>query len=118
MAKITPEIKKVIEGNIVAFATANKKGEPHVIAVGDVKVVAPDTLLVGDIYMEKSLNNLKDNNTVSLVVWDKDYLGFTLFGRVEYFSRGQWLDKAKEIHQGYSVKGAILVKILEIAKLK
>jgi len=118
MEKITPEIKKIIEGNIVAFATANEKGRPRVIAVGEVKVVAPDTLLVGDVYMEKTLRNLRVNSRVSLVVWGKDYLGFTLSGEIEYFSDGKWFNKAKEIHEGYSVKGAILVEISEVEKLK
>lgn len=116
--KIAEDVRKIIEENVIAFATVDKNFQPRAIAVGDVKVISDDEILVGDIHMKKSLNNLKNNKQVSLVVWDEEFNGFTLNGVVEYFTEGEWFEKACKIHAGYSVKGAIIVKILEISALK
>ncbi len=40
MVEITPEIKKVIEENPLAFATVDYDGNPNVIGVAYVKVVS------------------------------------------------------------------------------
>lgn len=116
MIKITPEIKKLIENNAMALATCDKLGNPHCIAVGDVKIVADDQLLVGDNYMFETKQNIKNNPNVALIVHDNN-AGHGLKGKMAYFTKGKWFEKVKEIHKGFPAKGAILITINKIKKL-
>ena len=121
MIKINPELKKLIEENAIAFATVGEDGNPHCIAVGDVKVVSENQVLVGDNYMEETIDNLQRNPNVALVVWNKEWqencIGFELRGTAQYFTEGSWVEMVKKIHQGFPAKGAILVTITKIKKL-
>ncbi len=114
-------MKKLIEKNAMGLATVDENGDPHVIAIGDVEVVSDNQLLIGDVYMKETIKNLKHNNKVALVVWNKDWeencFGYELIGDTQYFTEGEYFEKVKEIHEGFSVKGAILVKVNKIKKL-
>lgn len=118
---ITSEAKKIIEENAIALATVDENGNPHCIAVGDVRVVSKNKILIGAIYIIETVKNIKQNNNVSLAVWnrnwEKECIGYELKGKAEYFSSGKWLEKVKEIHKGFSPKGAILITVSEIKKL-
>jgi predicted pyridoxine 5'-phosphate oxidase superfamily flavin-nucleotide-binding protein len=121
MAEITSEIKKLIESNALALATVDSSGNPHCIAVGDVKVVSKNQILVGDNYMAETVRNIKANKNVSLVSWcrqlKKDCVGYELRGTAKYFKEGKWLKKVKVIHKGFPAKGAILVTVSKIKRL-
>ncbi|RLI96568.1 MAG: hypothetical protein DRP00_05155 [Candidatus Aenigmatarchaeota archaeon] len=121
MVEISEEVKKLIEENALAFATVDENGNPHCIAVGDVKVVSTDQLLVGDNYMIETIQNIKRNPKVALAVWNRNWeekcIGYELRGVAEYFTSGKWHEMVKEIHKGFPAKGAILVTINKIKKL-
>jgi predicted pyridoxine 5'-phosphate oxidase superfamily flavin-nucleotide-binding protein len=114
------DIKKIIEENAIALSTVNQNGNPHVIAVGDVKVIE-NKLIIGDIFIKETLGNIKKNPNVSLAVWTRNWeencKGYELRGVAEYFKQGKWLEKAKKIHSGFKVKGAIIINIKKIKKL-
>ena len=82
------EIKKMIEKNALAFATINEEGNPYVIAVAFVKV-KDDKIIITNNYMGKTIDNLKNNPNISLVVWNKDWKGYNIQGKVEYFEEGE-----------------------------
>lgn len=119
--EINEGMKKMIEDNAMGFATVNKKGEPHNIAVGDVKVVSKNEFLIGDNYFEETIENIKSNPSVSLVVWCQNWkencIGYELAGKAEYFTNGKWSERVKKIHQGCPAKGAILVRVNKIKVL-
>ncbi|OGM02988.1 hypothetical protein A3K72_02560 [Candidatus Woesearchaeota archaeon RBG_13_36_6] len=121
MVEITDDIKKLIEGNALAFATVGEDGKPHCIAVGDVKVVSKNELLVGDNYMNETKRNIQKNNNVVLVVWsrnwEKDCIGYEFRGTAKYFSEGKWVEMVKKIHEGFPAKGAIIITINKIKKM-
>jgi predicted pyridoxine 5'-phosphate oxidase superfamily flavin-nucleotide-binding protein len=101
MIKITPKIKKLIEENALAFATVDEKGNPHCIAVGFVKVVSKNQILVTDNYMVETTRNIQKNPNVVLVVWNKDWkencVGYELRGVAQYFRSGKWYEMVKKI---------------------
>jgi len=123
MVRINEELKKLIEGNALSLATVDEDGNPHCIAVGFVKVVSKNKVLVTDNYMAETIKNIKRNPQVALAVWNKDWkkdcIGYGLKGVAEYFTSGTWHDKVKEIpeNEGEPCKGAILVTINKIKKL-
>ncbi|MHA1873784.1 MAG: pyridoxamine 5'-phosphate oxidase family protein [Candidatus Heimdallarchaeaceae archaeon] len=121
--EIDDELKKLIEGNVLALATMNENGNPHCIAVAFVKVVSNNQILVTDNYMSETIKNIKRNPNVAITVWNKNWkencIGYELNGTAEYFTNGKWYEMIKKIpeNQGEPCKGAILIKISKIKKL-
>jgi len=121
MINISPELREIIEKNALALATTTIHGNPHCIAVGSVKVISKNQILIGNCFMVKTTENIKSNDEVSLCVWNRNWeencVGYELIGKAEYFNKGPYLEKVKEIHAGFDVKGALLVTISKIIKL-
>ena len=108
------EVKDLIENNPMALATV-RDNKPHVIAVACVKVV-DDKLLITDNYMNRTIDNIKQNKNVALTVWDKGWKGCNITGEAEYFESGEWLEKVKQDpnNNGMPAKGAILVTVTKM----
>jgi predicted pyridoxine 5'-phosphate oxidase superfamily flavin-nucleotide-binding protein len=120
---IDKKLKNLIEKNALAFATVNKQGNPHCIAVGFVKVVSKNQILATDNCMVETRKNIQKNPNVVLAVWNKNWkekcVGYELIGIAKYFTKGKWHEMIKKIpeNRGESCKGAILIKINKIKKL-
>lgn len=114
------EIKKIIESNPVALGTISNNNLPDVIAVASVKVVSNNQLIITDNYMHQTLENLRYKNNVCLAVWDKKWDGYKLIGQAEYFIAGKWKKFAETLpeNKSLSTKGAVLITINKIIKLK
>ncbi len=123
MVEINRELKDLIEGNALAFATIDENGNPHCIAVAFVKVVSKNQVLVTDNYMSETRKNVQRNSNVALVVWNKNWkeecVGYELRGTAEYYTSGKWYEMVKRIpeNKGEPCKGAILITIYKIKKL-
>ena len=123
MINIEKELKDLIENEAIAFSTSDEKGNPHVIAVGFVKVVSKDEILVTDNYMNETLKNLQKNKNVALAVWcsnwKKECVGYELKGIATYLNSGKWIEFVKKIpeNKGMPAKGAIIIKITKIKKV-
>ncbi len=127
MVEIIEKLKQLIENNIMAFASVGETGKPHNIAVGSSKVVSKNQIVVTDNFMEETTKNILNNN-ISLVVWNtdrenrKDCYGYEFMGAAEYFTSGKWIenirDRYKNEGKNFPAKGAILITINEIKKLK
>lgn len=120
MIEITPEIKKVIEENPVAFATVDGAGNPNVIGVAYVKVVSENQVLITDNYMKQTKENIEKNSNVCCAVWGKDWNGYKLVGKADYFGGGTWQRFAKEMPENKCLptKGAILITVSKLIKLR
>ncbi len=116
--KINEDAKKIIEENPVALATINKEGNPHCIAVAFVKV-KDDKVIITNNYMTNTIKNINRNNNVSLAVWNKDWKGYQINGKAEYFEKGEWHDfvKAIEENKEEACRGAIVVEVNKIKRL-
>ncbi|TSA56817.1 pyridoxamine 5'-phosphate oxidase family protein [bacterium] len=123
MEKITPEIKKLIEGNALAIATTDDKGNPHCVTVGYPKVVSGSQIVLSAIYIGETLKNIERNNNVALAVWSRNWEevceGYELRGKAEYFTSGKWkkfVDNLPE-NKDEKTKGAVLVTVEKIKRL-
>lgn len=119
MKEITSEVKNIIENNVVAFATVDKKGNPNVIGVAYVKVVSDNQIVITDNFMKQTKENIEKNNNVCLAVWDKKWNGYKLVGKAKYFTKGKWktfVENMKE-NKWLSAKGAIIIKISNFISL-
>jgi len=120
---INEGIKNIIENNALGIASIDKSGNPHNIALGYVRVVSSNHLLVSDNYLVETVDNIRKNPNVALVVWtrnwEKSCIGYELKGKAEYFTSGKWLETIKKIPENKRApcKGAILITINKIKVL-
>lgn len=119
MVEITPEIKKLIEENPLAFATVDNAGKPNVVGVAYVKVVSQNQIIISDNYMKQTKENIKSRTDVCLAVWDKTWNGIKIVGTSEYFDIGKWKKFVEDMpeNKGLPAKGAILVTVSELIKM-
>ena len=117
MAKITAEMKEVAgKTKGFALATVTKDGEPHVIPVGFGKVLSDDELLLVDVFMGKTIENIKVNPRVSVSVWDYDNLkGYEFKGKARIETSGKVFDESakmvKSAFPQFDAKAAVIVKV-------
>lgn len=121
--EINEGMKKMIENNALSLASIDKTNKPHSIAVGFVRVVSKNQLLISDNYLIDTIENIKNNKNVSLAVWERNWeencIGYELNGIAEYFTKGKWIEEIKKlpINQGAPCKGAIIVTLNKIKVL-
>lgn len=119
---ISHGLKKFIESNAMGLATVGKNGKPHNIAVAYVKVVE-NKLVISNAHIKESIKNIKQNENVSLVVWNKEWekacVGYELIGKAKNYTSGKWFDFVCKMpdNEGYKINSAIVVKINKIKKL-
>lgn len=119
---ISESLKKLIESNAIGFATVDKKGKPHAIAVAYVKVV-DDKVVISNAHIKRSIWNIEQNENVALVVWNKEWetacIGYELIGKAKNHTSGKWFDLVRQMpdNEGYTINSAIVIKITKIKPL-
>jgi hypothetical protein len=119
MVKLTSEIKEIFNSQkFVPFATC-AGNISNVVYILYKKLIDDETILIGDIYLDKTLKNLKKNPKASIVVLsDKSPKSFQIKGSVKIYTSGKiyadtkrWIQEKGEKDP---VKSAVVLKIDEV----
>ncbi|MBI0584159.1 MAG: pyridoxamine 5'-phosphate oxidase family protein [Methanomassiliicoccus sp.] len=91
MAKLTPEMQELFKSTkYFPLATASKDGEPNVVPVGSVFLMDPETIWIGNQFMDTTLKNVIDNPRASLYVWTQGVKGcLKIKGDVTVMTEGE-----------------------------
>ena len=117
MAKITEEMKDIAaKTKGFALATVGKDGNPHVIPVGFAQMLSEDELLLVDVFMKKTLENIKANPKVAVSVWDMEtFKGYEFKGSARIETSGKAFDDSvkmvKSMFPQFDAKAAVIVKV-------
>ena len=91
-------------------------GEPNVVPVAFKDVTDDGKLVVGDVFLETTLNNLKANDgKIAISVYDAQSLeGYQMKGTAEYVTEGTIVDTFKAMvekmfHGAATAKGALII---------
>lgn len=70
MANIPAEVleKMNAQGTVKVLVTASDCGQPHAIVCGSIMAPSPDKMLVGEILMHKSAENMKANPKAAFLI--------------------------------------------------
>jgi predicted pyridoxine 5'-phosphate oxidase superfamily flavin-nucleotide-binding protein len=111
MVKITEEVKEVVgKAKGFAVATATKGGEPNVVPLSETEV------LLVDVFMKKTEENIKANPRVAISVWDMEtYTGYQFKGSARIETSGSVFDEGvnmvKSMMPSLSPKAAVIVTV-------
>jgi uncharacterized protein len=66
--KMKTEIQEVLGSRIIYLATASKNGIPNVVPIGGKKVIDDQALLIVDVLLNKTKQNILENPLVAIIV--------------------------------------------------
>lgn len=112
---LNESVIKVLKNEMWDLATC-ANGEPNVVPVAFQDVTEEGKLVVGDVFLETTLNYIKENNgKIAVSVYDAQNLeGYQIKGTAEYITEGKLVDSFKEMvekmFQGAATaKGALVI---------
>ena len=108
-------VKKLLKTGMWDLATC-AGGEPNVVPVAFKDVTDDGKLVVGDVFLETTLNNLKaDDGRIAISVYSAENLeGYQIKGRAEYIKEGALVDTFKAMVEkmfngAATAKGALVI---------
>ena len=112
---LNESVIKVLKNAIWDLATC-ADGEPNVVPVAFKDVTEDGKLLVGDVFLETTLNNIKANDgKITISVYDAQNLeGYQIKGTAQYVTEGAVVDTFKAMveemfHGAATAKGALII---------
>lgn len=115
MSKLNDEMKALMtEEPVCVMATADSSGIPNAVPIHYTDIIGDDRIMLVDNFMNKTLENIRQNPNVSISVWHAK-TGFQFKGKAVHetsganFEAGVALVK-KEKPEG-SPKGVVVVEI-------
>jgi predicted pyridoxine 5'-phosphate oxidase superfamily flavin-nucleotide-binding protein len=122
MATITQDMKDVIgKTRGFAVATATKDGLPNVVPIHFTKILSDDEIMLVDIFMKKTFENIENNRNVAVSVWDWDVKprkGYQFKGEARIETSGELYEDGVKIVQAekpeLTPKSVVIVKIKSI----
>lgn len=112
---LNENVKKLLAESMWDLATC-VDGEPNVVPVAFKDVTEDGKLVVGDVFLETTLNNLKaDGGKIAISVYDpKSLEGYQVKGTAEYVTEGAVVDTFKAMVEkmfngAATAKGALII---------
>lgn len=112
---LNKSVIEILKNGMWDLATCSN-GEPNVVPVAFKDVTEDGKLVVGDVFLETTLNNIKSNNgKIAISVYDAQSLeGYQIKGTAEYVTEGALVEKFKEMveelfHGAATAKGALII---------
>ena len=112
---LNESVVKLLKESVWDLATC-ADGEPNVVPVAFKDVTEDGKLLVGDVFLETTLNNIKANDgKITISVYDaQNHEGYQIKGTAQYVTEGAVVDTFKamveEMFNGAATaKGALII---------
>ena len=112
---LNESVIKVLKNNMWDLATCTNN-EPNVVPVAFKDVTNEGKLIIGDVFLETTLNNLKENDgKIAISVYDGQNLeGYQIKGTAEYVTEGEIVNTFKAMVEkmfngAATAKGALVV---------
>ena len=112
---LNESVVKLLKEGMWDLATC-ADGEPNVVPVAFKDVTEDGKLVVGDVFLETTLNNIKANDgKIAISVYDaKNLEGYQIKGTAQYVTEGEVVDTFKamveEMFNGAATaKGALII---------
>jgi len=105
------------------LATASKDGEPNVVPVGSVYLIDPETIWIGNNFMNQSMRNLQENPRACLYVWGPEIKGcLKIKAKVTIHTSGPDYEKIRDMIKARRAdlvcKALLVLRITEVYNCK
>jgi len=106
-------VKKILKEQMWYVSTYSN--EPNVVPVAFKDVTDDGKLIIGDVFLETTLNNIKENGKVAIAASNEQTMeGYQIKGIAEYITSGTIVDNFKKIvsdmfNGAVTAKGALII---------
>ncbi len=120
MVQLTDDLIEAFNAlRIIPLATADKDGVPNVAPVGAKALADPETILVMDNFMQKTVANIRENPKAAIYVWGEGVKGcFQIHGDVTYVDEGGQFETFRKDtlarKPNVPAKGMLVIKITDV----
>ena len=113
MAKLTQELKDLIETNRIAYvATVDQNGAPNVSPKSTFSILDDETFVFAEIMSTRSRENLLGNPKIALYFYcEETNIGCQIKGEAEMLNSGQLFDEMSEALGYFDRKANYVVKV-------
>jgi predicted pyridoxine 5'-phosphate oxidase superfamily flavin-nucleotide-binding protein len=118
--QIPEKAKRLMEQEkIIALATSSTEAVPNVVFMLQYWWFQPDTLVIGDIFMNATRRNIQENGFASFCVWDEETdQSYKFKGVAKYETSGEAYEFANaNLHKkkpDKNFKGVAVIKVTEV----
>ena len=112
---LNESVINVLKNSMWDLATCTN-GEPNVVPVAFKDITEDGKLVVGDVFLETTLNNIKENNgKIAISAYDAHNLeGYQVKGTAKYVTEGELVDTFKAMVEkmfngAITAKGALVI---------
>ena len=116
--EINEKVKALLNEQMWYLGTFDS--EPNAVPVAFKEVTEDGKLLVGDVFLETTLNNIKKNGKIAVSASNaQTFEGYQIKGTAEYITNGPIVDKFKKIVEDMfkgaaTAKGALIITLEKI----
>jgi len=117
--KLNENVKNLLN-NTKTWVMSTKGDTPNAVPILFKKVNDDDSLILLDVFMKTSLENIKSNSQAAVSVWDESTLeGYQLKGLATYTTDPAVVEAGNAITSKFNLttKGAVIVKVNEVTVL-
>lgn len=106
-------VKTLLKSALWDLATVSPDGEPNVVPVGFNEITDDGRLLIGDVLLDTTLQNIQANGRIAISVFDGTNLtGYQIKDHAKYLKNGPVVDAFKKaaeemFHGTATAKGAL-----------
>lgn len=101
MAKLTQEMKEMIETQLAYIATVDRDGNPNIGPKRSMRIYDENTLVYNENTGKQTMNNIMDTGKASVAYAVREKLkGFRFSGKAEIQTEGKLYDEAVEWAKG------------------
>lgn len=113
------QIQNIIEAEKVVFTTVSKDFQPRSIWVVPSRVLE-DKIIVSNIQMIKSIENIKSNSKCFINVYmaDKDDLQYKIEGEAQVFETGDLFEEIKQCEESENLPPELKVNSIIVINIK
>jgi predicted pyridoxine 5'-phosphate oxidase superfamily flavin-nucleotide-binding protein len=118
--KIPHDAKELMEQQkVIALATASKQAVPNVAYMLQYWWFRPDVIVIGDVFMNATCRNVRENGYASFCVWDEDTdRSYKFTGKAKYETSGEAYEFANaNLHKkkpDKNFKGVLVINVTEV----
>ncbi len=89
-------VKTLLQSTLWNLATVSPEGEPSVVPVAFKQITDKVHLLVGDVFLDTTLKNIRANGRIAVSAFDGQHLtGYQIKGHASYIANGPVVDAFK-----------------------
>ena len=124
MASLTAEMMDLFKAaKHYPLATASEDGDPNVVPVGSVYLMDPETIWIGNQFMNATIRNIQENPRVCLYAWGPETKGcLKIKARVTVHTSGTDYEKMRDMVKARRAdlvcKALLELKITEVFNCK